>query len=80
MAGVTKTNVLSVCQYMHLCTNDVIYLLFEDENIAHNFFIIKYICAGSSNFLKKFRDRSTPDLFCMYAFFSHLSSFCSEHI
>jgi hypothetical protein len=79
-AGVRKTNVLSVCQYMHLCTNDVIHLLFEAENFAHSFCIIKYICAGWFDFLKNFRDRSNPDLFRRYGFFSNLSSFCSEHI
>jgi hypothetical protein len=45
-AGVRKTNVLSIWQYMHLCINDGIHLLFEPENFAHNFYIIKYICAG----------------------------------
>jgi hypothetical protein len=45
-AGVRKTNVLSVYRYMHLCTNDVIHLLFEAENFTHNFCIIKYICEG----------------------------------
>jgi hypothetical protein len=32
---VRKTNVLSVCQYIHLCTNNVIHLLFEVEKFAH---------------------------------------------
>jgi hypothetical protein len=45
-AGVRKTNVLSVCQNMNLCTNDAIHLLFEAENFAHSFCIIKYICVG----------------------------------
>jgi hypothetical protein len=45
-AGVRKTNVLSIYRYMHLCTNDIIHLLFEAENFAHSFCIIKYIYAG----------------------------------
>jgi hypothetical protein len=51
--GVRKINFLSICQYMHLCTNKVLHLLFEAENFAYSCCIIKYIYAGWSDFLKK---------------------------